>query len=419
MNHDLFSARRRGAERGTAMVEFALTAPLLVTILLFSIFITDLVRVKLKLQEASRYVTWEMTSYVLTDFGNGDHAAAFDQAMNKTVAEAQEMYKDLDSVEDSAGSGQVFDYEPMTVQVRNLDAPLLNQSLGGGGGFFGTLLSALNGGLNTGLNLWGFNTKGRVEADVTMKVNNKFLNKNFYNSPGDGMFTVDQHGGTDLSSLTMKSRLTMTASGWHLPDGADQTVQQRSNMAGDHNSDNDGKPGGLYLQVNRMTYGGAKDGLDRMVPFIADLLQWLPLPHFFGTYVVSHNYMESPDPAHPERTAGNRANNCNVTNVRPGGYNGFHNMAADTDTNDSDHPPLFKDHGDKDELMRCFDTAPFRESNSYGSDGHSDSLYARVYAARGANFMGCQNPMADDPTRNAVYGNDESRNKEVCSNNAP
>ncbi|MGQ0506419.1 MAG: hypothetical protein ACT4TC_13995 [Myxococcaceae bacterium] len=41
--------------------------------------------------------------------------------------------------------------------------------------------------------------------------------------------------------------------------------------------------------------------------------------------------------------------------------------------------------------LRCFDTAPFRDTHDY-----ADSLYKQMFDARGAFFMGCPRPMVED-----------------------
>ena len=64
-------------------MEFALIVPVLVMILLFSMYLTELVRAKLKLQEFSRYVVLEMTSYTLSDFANAKHEEAFADAQRE------------------------------------------------------------------------------------------------------------------------------------------------------------------------------------------------------------------------------------------------------------------------------------------------------------------------------------------------
>jgi hypothetical protein len=79
------------------MVELAVVLPLLVSLVLFSQFFVELVRAKLKVQEASRYLAWEMTSHLLSDYGGegeNRHALAFERAREQVVGEAQHRFQD-------------------------------------------------------------------------------------------------------------------------------------------------------------------------------------------------------------------------------------------------------------------------------------------------------------------------------------
>lgn len=389
------------------MVEFALTVPLLVTILMFSMFITDIARVKLKMQEASRYAAWEMTSHLLTDFGSHDHDGAFNVAMQETLKDVKERYKDLDSVEDNAGTeSMIFKYGQLNVTLENQQVALISNPalvLGGGGGFFSDMINAVNGGVSKVIDIWGFNPKGQVQARVEMEVENKFLPKGFLDGVG-GMYNTDHHGGVNLAKLKMHNRFAMIASGWHLADGADQTVSDKTNTAGDHN---DGSKGGMWSQVDQMTYLGLKNAAQSKIGGLADVAKYFPIPQFWETFVVSHNYgLED----RPERQPGGGPHGqhlCNVETRRAGGYNGLHNMATDKGS----HPRLLKGGSYDDYRMRCFDTAPFRDQAA-----HEKSLYRDVFMARGEWFMGCQNQMADDPVALQTYKDDKHKDKRVCAN---
>jgi hypothetical protein len=375
-------AGRHPAQRGATTVEFALVVPLLVSILMFSVFLTDLMRVKLKLQEAARYVTWEMTSYLLTDFGSGDHSSAFNEAMRQTTAEARTRYADLNSIEDNAHSGPVFVFEALDVQMQNHEVPFANTSLftggrpGGAGALMNQVLNASGTGVNQVLGRWGFNPGGVVQSGVRMSVRNRFLSRQTF----DGHSQVDAWGGFDLSSYRLSNRLTMLANGWHLADGGEATI--RGKVAGRHS---DGSRGGFHTQVKRMTFLGLTDLLGNIPGFNA-LQRFLPLPDYQGTFVVSHSYRPT-----------QQARNCNLplhdaktglNNLGPGG----------ADLLDA-------------ERMRCYDTAPFRDTHAY-----DESLYRRVFRARGPHFMGCQNAMADDPATYTVYARDEQADKRPCGN---
>ncbi|MBX5481999.1 MAG: pilus assembly protein [Myxococcaceae bacterium] len=378
---------RRVAFRGAATVEFALVTPLLVTMLMFGMFLTDLARVKLKMQEASRYVTWEMTSYLLSDYGakgRPDHARNFNEALDKTVKEAKERYKDLDSVEDDAGPMASFTYGPFEATLENQDVPFANTSLIQslpGGDFAADIIGAINGPANAAIGYLGFDTKGRIKSTVNMRVDTRLsaLPRHYYDTGSGAMYQSDHWGGYDLSSFNLTSSLTMVVNDWHLADGGD--VVARDGRAGRHNSDG---VTGLHRQTKRMVLLGLGDLVSR-IPLWSTIQNYLPFPQPLGTYTVSHNYVK-----------GTESRNCNYTD----GYNGKKGL-----TNQS--PILHED----DQDMRCYDTSPYRDTKAY-----DQSMYRRIFMARGEWFMGCENPMADDPTITQTYSSDEEQDKTVCSN---
>jgi hypothetical protein len=61
------------------------------------------------------------------------------------------------------------------------------------------------------------------------------------------------------------------------------------------------------------------------------------------------------------------------------------------------------------ERPACFDTAPFRDQARY-----EDSLYLRIFAARGAFFMGCKRAQADDPASDRDTSNGDESPKVDC-----
>lgn len=372
----------RGA-RGAAIVEFALVVPLLITMILFSMYFVELVRAKLKLQEAGRYAAWEMTSYVLTDFGSGRHDVAFNEAMTKTVDESKARFFDMDSVDEhpnNVGPAGTVAYSNVNVTIKNMPAPAFTNpipSVFGGGGPIETVLSVLNSGTGAVLNKWGFNDKGQVQAEVTMKLDNFILPKNFMNGSG-GLFQVDQWGGRNLQQLSLKNRFTLVATGWNLPDGADAEMHDNTASggprAGVHRG---GSNHGLYTQVGRMKFLGLMPGVN--IPVLGQIGQFatLALPNPFGTFVTAHNYGLEP---------GNRSlRECTKSNGQ--GYPGH---PAQDGLNNLDQSGVSKLDYDRN---KCFDTIPFRDQDSY-----SDSQYVEMFKARGPYFMGCKKPMADDPT---------------------
>ncbi|MCY1021973.1 TadE/TadG family type IV pilus assembly protein [Pyxidicoccus sp. MSG2] len=363
--------QRRAQHRGAATVEFALSVPVLVMILMFSMYLTELVRAKLKLLELARYATWEMTSYTLSDFGNADHDAAFADAKREAMEEVAERYKDMDSVETNAPPGSfIARYTNIQADVVNKDVPFIEAGLvlgNSGDGMANSVLGAINGGANGLLGFWKFNTKGWVESQVSMQFDNVILPQRYLEQSTGDFFKVDTFGGRNIGSLRLSTRHSMYATGWNLPDGSDAVINGR--RAGGHTEGNEVH--GLYAQVNRMTFLGVKERLESS-PLGGVLSTFSSFaPAFLGTFVISKNY----------GLAGGDASQCDGVNSYPAAAaHGLQDqMSNDLELLDSDRP-------------QCFDTAPFRD-NTY-----EDSQYKKIFEARGEHFMGCKNPQAEDPS---------------------
>lgn len=354
---------RKPPPRGAAIVEFALVVPLLVSLLMFSIFLSEILRAKLKLQEASRYVAWEMTSYALSDYGNADHGKAFDIAMTASVKEATARYQDLDSIEPEGRFGTLLRAEPVQVVIQNQSVAGmdLSRAFEGSGGTGAEAASAVGKTLDSFLEHFRFNTKGQVEVELRGGLTSLLLPRSYLQKEDQGFFTVDNWGGRNLSHMQVKNRFTLIANGWHLPDGGDAVV--RSKQAGVHGG---GSDHGLSRQVDRMKFLGAGNYLDPVDLGALSKVAHFALPDFPGPFVVAHNYKP-----------GETARGCNKS--KHGAPLGLNNLNS--------YPGL------DDPAQRCFDTAPFRDTQSYDS-----SLYRKVFLARGENFMGCKNMQADMPS---------------------
>ncbi|MFY0521805.1 TadE/TadG family type IV pilus assembly protein [Archangium gephyra] len=353
----------KSVRRGAATVELALVVPLLVSLLMFSVFLSEVIRARLKLQEASRYVAWEMTSYPLSDYATANHDRAFDLAMKATVKEAAERYADLDSIEPEGRFGTMLRASPVQVSLRNQDVAGVDLSrvLPDSAGAKGPEAAAARGKtLGELLGHFRFNTRGQVEVETTSTLASYVLPRRYLQKEQHGFFDVDNWGGRDLSDLRVKERYTLIANGWHLPDGGDALMKPK--RAGVHD---DGSRHGLHLQVDRMKFLGVGSYLDQVELDRLGAVARFLLPDFQGPFVVSHNYVP-----------GERGRGCNKS--KHGAPMGLNNVNA--------YPGL------DDPAQRCFDTAPFRDTQVY-----DQSLYRKMFMARGSNFMGCKNAQADAP----------------------
>ncbi len=173
----LLRSRRAAAETGAATTEFALTSLILVPTLLYAIFFFEMSFAKLKANEASRYLVWEMTAYGLSDFQNGDHAAKFDKARKDILDEVKQRYGDGDL--DGATPTLVPNYKAH--QLISLDATvdpnqitLTDQDPGiyDVGGF-----SGLNDVVNYVFGFWKFNKMGKPKGEFHIHIKNKLLGR--------------------------------------------------------------------------------------------------------------------------------------------------------------------------------------------------------------------------------------------------
>lgn len=379
-------AQPPSARRGSATVEFALIVPVLVTILMFSMYLTELVRAKLKVQEMARYVAWEMTSYTLSDFAQARHDAAFEDARRQAVGEAVERYRDMDSVEPDARAGNfVARYTAVNGSVANKQILFFEKGLVLGNsdeGFASEVVGALNRTGNGMLEHWKFNTRGWVEADVGMRFDNVLLPEHYLDEGSRGLFQVDHFGGKDLASLQLRDRYSLYADPWNMEDGGDATIRGR--RAGAHRGGPTDMPHGLYQQVSRMVFLGGKSQMEEHVGFIARFDEFIRqvTPAFFGTFVVSHNYGPTPsgdDEEWSRDCIGPETGMEAYPRNAEGGLNNLDKFSR------LDWP-----------RPKCFDTAPFRDQP------YDRSQYIKIFQARGGWFMGCKNAQADDPSAPSV-----------------
>lgn len=356
-------------QRGAAIVELALVIPLLVTMLLFSLFFCELVRGKLKLQEAARFAAFEMTSYTLTDYGSTNHAHAFDVAQQAVVKDTEERFQDFDSVETHRPFNFIARFDPVKVEIVDDPEEIRLVQTPVDVGPLNAIVGSVDEALNQLVSTWGFNTHGRIKVRVSSAIHPTYLPQHEEDRSTGGPFSVDGWGGQDLRSLKLSNTMWMVATGWDLPDGGDANATR--GKAGRHGDPGGGgADSGLYTEVNRMTYFGLKSALTKLPAGLGTIIDKVGFffPAIVGTFVVDHNYKPGAAQAcnnglHPAEPG------LQNFDQRTGGYPGV------------DWPQL-----------RCYDTVPFRDTQDYDR-----SLYLQMFQARGEHFMGCKNPQADDP----------------------
>ena len=82
-------------ERGSAAVELALLLPVLVAVLFWAVYFTELSVLRIRQQEASRFLAWETTTG-LADIGTGRHEARFAEVTHRAIARTRARYANLE-----------------------------------------------------------------------------------------------------------------------------------------------------------------------------------------------------------------------------------------------------------------------------------------------------------------------------------
>lgn len=386
---------RQARRRGAALVEFVLVAPILVVLLLISMFLTDLLTARMKLQEAARFAVWEMTSRTLSDYGGGDHSGAFDLARTQTLEDALDRYDDLDGLTDGARLGMATEIDGVNFEMTQLEVDLGNAGYAPNtddSGWSNRVNDRAGGGLSNAFDRFGFNRNGKVQVQVRGTVRSTLLPERYLQRSDGGWFETDFSA---MSEVDLVNRYTMVVDGWDLGDGGDALM--RNNRAGMHAQDDSTANGqhGLHRQVEKMTYLGDCEGIMQLglaitimsaVPGLGGLI-----PNKCVTAVVSHNYMR------PASHMGWRgSSDCGYDTYPSDAIAGLNNL-RNTSVLDA-------------EKVRCYDTAPFRDTWTYG-----DSAYLKMFRARGDNFMGCENPQADNPAEaKTLYSDDENLTPVAC-----
>jgi hypothetical protein len=344
--------RKLREQRGSSVVEFSIVAMLLVPLVLYSMYFTDLAKVRLKTQEIARYAAWEMTSYPLSDYDNSVHDGLFDRAAQNTIRDVLTRYGD-DLRADTVGNAHVRfmtgDWELSRIGITNQEANIVPnlQSIGRpNGGLIGELMGNVNGGINWALGKWGFNTQGQVRvdvavrftADITSGANRGFMSERF----AQEFFEKDLFE-PGITTLEMTDSLVLLADSWTLYDG------ENVHLPGGYSAG--ARDSLFWKQVNRMVWMGFLDslpGMNTVSGFMQKVQDW-PIINAIV------------DPWPPA---------TRVTSIASRG----------DDPNDANKTTLNVDCG-----QSTFHTTPIRDQ--LGATIKSE--YAKTYQKRGEFYMGC------------------------------
>jgi len=387
--------RLRGARRdtsGQALTEFAIVAPIIVMVLLFSIWFYELVHIKLKVQEASRYAAWEATSYPLHNYqdGPGQNTQLSADAMQQLQNDTMQRYADLDSsTQNTALLTQIFASaytQPIVIMTDRQEeripgGTIANLVLSIGGMIF-DYISALNyrspnpvattlvathltqswGGAMTdrmfGNSAWGFNNNGYVCSSVVTYVQNLWWNR------GVGRFILPNMGVLIKEQPNGLFDNCVLADSWRLNNG--ESVGGTDNI----------RPGvasgtGYWRQVDRMYFinSNSRQVADTTIR---------QFKNFANTALQLAGVSATPP------NLGDQDWVQATVVSRP--YSG-------TDAERAGQVTIVQDRG----TPNTYDTAPLGpSSSSSGSSSTNQSTlgeYRKTLQNRGEYFMGCQRMM--------------------------
>lgn len=258
--------RRRGRsqswQRGQSLTEFAIMVPIIILILWFSIYFSEIIQVRLKLQEAARFAAWEFTAYPMHDYDQGT-GSRFDDVEEEIIELTLDTYEDLDSSDREDHSEGTSDrnaflatgWEVRRVRIRDGEPPDLTGDwmvelgldvlLSIEGWIEALFIDEPNTYASSPVTWmtrhvsnidheWGFNDEGWVHVAIQARVHNLMVPRSFR-----GMTSMRfDRARWVRSAVRLEEHSALLVDSWRLNDGRD--VRQ-----GDES-------GGYFDQVNRI-----------------------------------------------------------------------------------------------------------------------------------------------------------------------
>ena len=331
-------------ERGTAAVELAILAPLLVMVLGMVIFVADLGVARIRQRSVVRLAAWEVTTHALSDEGGRAHGARWARAAAQARAEVERHFGGGLSA-GLLARGKVGDVTLEPVGIDGGDR-IERPAVPGGFGLvlraLGDLLQAAGALQRPLLARWGLNVEHvGVVAEAGLVVE------------GTGLLP-----GLPARIAPRPARLELQVDTWALDDGADVPLPGRGTD--------------FAAQVGRIAHFGLGEKLrsSRAGP----ALDWIPFT--IAAPVVSMNYGPPSADGSPVSCGGDDPL------ARTGRW---------------ENGPRVGTKGDGMSPVRCFDTLPI-DANGFGAGGgrKSDPTW-RQLKARGPWQLGCDRPRASFP----------------------
>lgn len=276
---------RRGRRAGQALVEFAIVAPLMVTLLLFSIYFYEINHVRLKVQEMARFAAWEATGYPLHDYKERRQSGYFNRAKTAIAADALARFSNLKSTDRRSGTRYLaVGWNDPRFQIRDEQEPRIpsgNNSIINLNtifslvGYLVDIYSALSfRHLNPTLSAmmvgywseqirffgarynrfnpparWGFNKRGYPHVTVSLRFQNLFIPRRYMDRVG-GWFSNKHYMAR---RFMFRERAALVADSWRMHYGESVTNQSTDSA--------------FYKAVDRMAFvtPSIKNGLRALV----------------------------------------------------------------------------------------------------------------------------------------------------------
>ncbi|WP_224245583.1 TadE family protein [Hyalangium gracile] len=335
--------RGRRAQRGGAVVEFAILAPILVVLVLWSNYFWEVQHARIKAAEIARFVAFERT--VRPDLG-------------AIAAEAKDRYKDLDGTTKGVELGTAYRNRlTINVTARNAPAPLTGMSLsdmgtkGGAGGIAGAAMSVLGAVAGEVAQKMDLDpNQGAVQADVEVKIENAIIPNEI------ALYTTGF--SDDRLNLTLNERFYMfhdTWRAWGYGDNPNNTYARVQQIT--------------YDRARQITYAGITSGsAGGALDAIGTVLSVLGLDFPFSDSYVRDSFL-----------------------MRPVPQNGYYNATTPTRTVPGDRLQAAYWRSDTRACLNSCEPTIIKQKRGYRSSGdYNDNWPMRSYNCRGKFFQGAR-----------------------------
>lgn len=352
LSHEPKLGFETAGQRGSAVTEMALLAPLFVALLLWGAYVADLGRARIKQLEAARFLTWELASHALSDPMSADHGARFRAARDRAVADTVRRYRTLEGHGPEARSQGLVTRASLgdvDVQAVGLDVTGQVETPSGAVGAFDEVVRMLGRAQRPVLDRFGLNLDhvgGRTELKAVVEnrlLPKRLLDGSFFSS----RFFPDRFDRLELAPVRMR----LEPDTWALSSGEDVNLGDRSSA--------------FFHQVDRIALLGLGSELSRKAGPAGAVLDWFPIK--LRAQVVSRGYGE-------HLTDRSLVSACSDDALaRSGKWKNGRGTAADGMSK-----------------VKCFDTLPI-DADKIGRGYRGDPSY-RILESRGNAYMGCRQP---------------------------